>query len=239
MFFELDVGRGRCSRTSATSSGRAPRDMGALPRLPDRPAAALRAGGPGRRALRALVVLLHRQPTRRRARCSPSSAHVGPPRGRTRRPDALPGAQQRVRRPAAARAAALLEGRLRARAHRRRHRGPPGARPEGARRRTRRCTCTRSTAPSTTCPSTPPRSPTATPLRTGHRRDVAGPGGQRAQHGWVRDYHEALEPHTERRRLHQLHGRGRPGTDPRQLRPELRPAAPPSSRPSTPTTCST
>ena len=53
-------------------------------------------------------------------------------RGRDGRADALPGAEQRLRRAVPVRAAALLEGELRQGAHRRRDRRARRARPQGA-----------------------------------------------------------------------------------------------------------
>ncbi|MFD0529748.1 FAD-dependent oxidoreductase [Kitasatospora arboriphila] len=102
-----------------------------LPRLPDRPAAAVHPGGPARRHLRPRGGLLGGPDGGGRGG-DPADAR-GRAEGRgDGRPDAVPGDQQRLRPAGAAGPAALLEGRLLDRAHRRRDRRPPGARAEGA-----------------------------------------------------------------------------------------------------------
>ena len=50
------------------------------------------------------------------------------------------------------------------------------------------------------------------------------PADNDANVAWVREYSDAVTPALGGRGLHQLHGRGRPGSRARQLRGELRPA---------------
>ena len=113
-------------------------------------------------------------------------------------PDAVPGAQQRVRRPGSAGPAALLEGQLRQGAHRRGHRGARRARPRGARPSTRRCTSTRSTGRRTAW------RPDATAFAyrdANFATVIAGmwpePAQNEANIEWVRDYYDAIAPHSE------------------------------------------
>ena len=129
MFFELSDARRRPALVPRVHQGR-PGAARRLPRLADRAAAAVHPRGSARRAVHGLRLLLGRAARRGRGG-DQVAARRGQAGGRARGADALPGAQQRVRRAGPARAAALLEGELRQGAHRRRDRRPPRARAEG------------------------------------------------------------------------------------------------------------
>ena len=85
------------------------RTDGRVPRVPDRAAAPVHPGGPARRHVHRDRGLLGGA-----GRGGPEGVRAVPRRraggGRVRRPDAVPGAERRVRRAVAARAAPLLEG---------------------------------------------------------------------------------------------------------------------------------
>ena len=102
-----------------------------VPRVPDRTAVAVHPGGAPRRHVHRVRRVLVR--TDRAGRGSAEARARRRPGGRrARRTDALPRAQQRLRRARPAGAPALLEGQLRHRADRRHHRRAPAARTERA-----------------------------------------------------------------------------------------------------------
>ena len=135
---------------------------GSVLRVADRAAAPVHSREAARRALLRDRGLLGRAAREGRA------GDAADPEGRARRrraddADALPGAEQRLRRAGAGRPPALLEDGLRDRHHRRGDRGAPRARAEGPRRQLDGAHLSDQRGRATGSPPTRPRSPTATP----------------------------------------------------------------------------
>ena len=132
-----------------------------LPGVADRPAAPVHPRGPARRAVHGVRLVLGRA-----ARGGRGGAEVAARRRaadrRARRPDALPGAQQRVRRAGPARACSTTGRRTSSRSSPTTRSPRTSSTGRRCRRSTRPCTSTRSTARATAWGRATPRSPTAT-----------------------------------------------------------------------------
>ena len=122
MFFELDRRGGRCCASTGSSSSTRPSSSASSPpsRSHHRCRSSPRTGTASRSSPWSPAGPVPLEEGEKALQPLPRPCAAG---GRARRTDALPGAQQRVRRTGPARAAALLEGQLRQGADRRGHRG--------------------------------------------------------------------------------------------------------------------